>query len=211
MTQIICCICCRMSLKTSAQTLGQTRCDMTDLIDYEALDAYLMSDSSPDECMMLSDMDGFLHGLACGPSRVPSDEWLGVAFGTDATTLAGWVVEAIETRSAQILSNLQREAPVVEPVFWQAPEGHLIAMDWCEGFMQAVALRPKDWLRLTESGTSGHLLQPIMTHILDENGNSVLGIPQEDLDAALDDAAARVPDAVVKIFLFWQSLRTAAR
>ena len=49
---------------------------MDDALDLEALDAYLMSESSPEGCMMLSDMDGFLHGLACGPVSVPSAEWL---------------------------------------------------------------------------------------------------------------------------------------
>ena len=40
--------------------------------------------------------------------------------------------------------------------------------------MDAVALRPKEWLRLTESGTDGHLVAPIMVHLLDDNGNSVM-------------------------------------
>jgi hypothetical protein len=27
---------------------------------------------------------------------------------------------------------------MLEPVFWQSKEGHVIAMDWCEGFMDAL-------------------------------------------------------------------------
>ena len=38
---------------------------MSDEIDLESLDAYLSSDDSPDDCMMLSDLDGFLHGVVC--------------------------------------------------------------------------------------------------------------------------------------------------
>jgi uncharacterized protein len=37
---------------------------MSDEIDLEGLDAYLMSDDSPDDCMMLSDLDGFLYGFS---------------------------------------------------------------------------------------------------------------------------------------------------
>ena len=44
---------------------------------------------------------------------------------------------------------------------------------------------------------------PIMVHILDENGNSVLGIPQEDLDQTLGEAAEQIPEAVVAIHRFW--------
>jgi uncharacterized protein len=81
----------------------------------------------------------------------------------------------------------------------------LVGADWCEGFMDAVALRPKEWLRLTESGTSRHLMTPILCHLIDKNGNSVLGIRQEDLDATLALAAEDIPDAVVGIYQFWRT------
>lgn len=71
--------------------------------------------------------------------------------------------------------------------------------------MQAVGLRPKEWLRLTESGTAGHLVTPILVHVLDGNGNSVLGIAQEDLDATLDVAAEAIPEVVGEIYGFWQN------
>ena len=85
----------------------------------------------------------------------------------------------------------------------------MIAMDWCEGFMDAVSLRLKEWLRLTESGTSGHLMTPILCHLIDENGNSVLGIRKEDLFDALGQAAEDIPDAVVAIYAFWQGTRNS--
>lgn len=31
------------------------------------------------------------------------------------------------------------------------PEGHSIAMDWCEGFMEAVKLRPEKWEAYSQS------------------------------------------------------------
>jgi len=55
-------------------------------------------------------------------------------------------------------------------------------MDWCEGFMKAASMRPKEWLRLTESGRHGHLVTPTTLHLLDDNGNSVVGMPQEELN-----------------------------
>ena len=47
-----------------------------DHIDLEALDRFLMSDRSPSESMMLSDLDGFLTGIAVGPELVMPSEWL---------------------------------------------------------------------------------------------------------------------------------------
>src|SRR3982751_3357615 len=42
----------------------------------DLLDAYLLSDQSPPECMLLSDLDGFLTGIAIGPELVLPSEWL---------------------------------------------------------------------------------------------------------------------------------------
>ena len=106
-----------------------------------------------------------------------------------------------------VANGLTSDPPMVEPIFWQAKEGHVIAMDWCEGFMQAVSLRPKEWLRLTESGTDGHLMTPIMLHRMDDAGNSVMGVPQEDLDEVLDQAAEDIPTAVAGIFDYWRNIR----
>lgn len=47
-------------------------------IDLKALDAYLMSDTSPDDCMLLCDLDGFLAGIVVCPELVPPSKWLPV-------------------------------------------------------------------------------------------------------------------------------------
>lgn len=44
--------------------------------DLEALDAYLLSDISPEDCMLPSNLDGFMTGIAVGPEPIPSSEWL---------------------------------------------------------------------------------------------------------------------------------------
>ena len=178
---------------------------MSDEIDLESLDTYLSSDDSPDDCMMLSDLDGFLHGVICSPVPIPQDEWLSTAMGERATKLPPHILEIIIDLYENILDGLTLPEPEVEPIFWEAKEGHVIAMDWCEGFMDAVSLRPKAWLRLTESGISGHLMTPIICHLIDDKGNSVLGIRQEDLDATLAQAAGDIPDAVVGVYRFWKS------
>ena len=83
-------------------------------------------------------------------------------------------------------------------------KGPFVLYRLVEGFMVAVSLRPKEWLRLTESGTSGHLMTPILCHLIDENGNSVMGIKREDLFDALGQAAEDIPAAVAGIYQFWQ-------
>jgi len=69
--------------------------------------------------------------------------------------------------------------------------------------MNAVSLHPKE-LKLTESGAGVQLITPMMVHLMDENGNSVMAIPQEELDRTLDEAAQQIPDVVKAIQKFWQ-------
>lgn len=114
--------------------------DMTDLAE---LDAYLSSEEAPDDCMMLSDLDGFLHGIACCPVPIPFEEWMHVALGGKPEDVPSWVLEEIATIYVTIIDGLTSDPPEVEPIFWQAKDGHVIAMDWCEGFMDAVKLRRK--------------------------------------------------------------------
>ncbi len=171
--------------------------------DFGRLDAYLSSDVSPKDCMKLSDLDGFLHGVVCSPVKIPVAEWMAKALGGLVGQVPAWVTEAVGSRYVEILDGLSLSPPRVAPLLWEAKEGHVIAMDWCEGFMEAVGLRPKEWLRLTESGTSGHLVTPILVHLLDDDGNSVLGIPQGELAEALDVAAEAIPEVVGDIYAFW--------
>jgi uncharacterized protein len=171
--------------------------------DLDNLDAYLSSNDSNDDCMMLSDLDGFLHGIACSPVPISSEEWMPVALGGPLVDVPEWVLQSVTLIYDSIIQGLTFDPPEVEPIFWEAHEGHVIAMDWCEGFMEAVSLRPKQWLRLKESGTAGQLIAPIMVHLLDEEGNSVMGIPQEELDETLAKAAEEIPQSVVAIHRFW--------
>jgi uncharacterized protein len=174
------------------------------MVSLDELDDYLSSDEMPVDCMCISDLDGFIHGIACSPVTIQPEEWVPVALGGHIEGIPDWVIEAIITLYSGSISYLSKDPPQVEPIFWQAKEGHVIAMDWCEGFMQAVALRNKEWLRLTESGNGVRLLTPILVHILDDNGNSVMGIPQEELDKTLKAAAQEIPKSAAGIYQFWK-------
>ena len=101
---------------------------MSDEIDLEALDAYLSSDDSPDNCMMLSDLDGFLHGVVCSPVEIPQPEWLHKAMGGPFKKVPPAILRTIMDIHDNIVDGLALEEPEVEPIFWQAKEGHVIAM-----------------------------------------------------------------------------------
>lgn len=73
-------------------------------------------------------------------------------------------------------------------------------MDWCEGFMEAVKLRPEMWDVFSQTKTGSEMMMPILVHLFDEDGNSMLGIAQEELDAVLETAAEAIPVIVPAIY-----------
>ena len=177
---------------------------MTERVNLDELVQYLSSDESPEDSMMLPDLDGLLHGVICSPSPVSSDVWMAAGLRAEPKELPDWVLNTLTDRYMEIAQGLAHDPMVVEPIFWQAKKGHVIAMDWCEGFMKAVSLNPKKWLRLSESGSGGQLMTPILLHMIDEQGNSMIGITQNQLDEALKQASEVIPDTVARFYLYWQ-------
>src|ERR1700733_5601045 len=141
-------------------------------IDLEALDRYLLSDLSPDECMMLSDLDGFLTGIVIGPELIPPSEWLPAIWGGDEPGFESveqmqTIIGTIMGRYNEIATAMNAEAGTFEPIFWEGSDKALIVMDWAAGFLDAVALRRKAWEPLFNHRRAKTLIEPLL--ILGDN------------------------------------------
>jgi uncharacterized protein len=191
-----------------AQALAHTIA--LDQVDLEALDRFLMSDHSPPNSMMLSDLDGFLTGVAIGPELVMPSEWLPAVFGGEAPEFADEaeakvILGTIMARYNEILRQVADDD--LDPVFWASRDGTLIAADWAEGFLQAIMLRADAWERLFKSKRDGQLLVPILALCGNENGESLLGIPPDEEDRVMEEAAEFIPACVVAIDAYWRAKR----
>jgi uncharacterized protein len=178
------------------------------MTDLDRLATYLSSDQSPEDCMLLSDLDGFLTGVICCPVLVPPSEWLPVALGGAPAEIPHDILALVMQRYNEIVAALNSSPPLLEPVFWQPKEGHVIAMDWCEGFMDAVRLRDKEWTEFRSTKQGRAWLKPIVDHLFDENFVSLSGVDETKLDAHLDRAAKRIPETVPRIFSYIQAQRS---
>jgi uncharacterized protein len=122
----------------------------TGQIDLDALDDYLMSDHAPDDSMGLSDLDGFLTGIVIGSELIPPSEWLPVIWGGEEPKFETdeemrTVLGTIMSRYILIIACFNSDPIDFDPIFWEGPEGEVIASDWAGGFLDAVALRPTAW------------------------------------------------------------------
>jgi uncharacterized protein len=189
--------------------MGAADLTITDA-DLDLLDAYLLSDQSPSECMMLSDLDGFLTGIAIGPELVMPSEWLPHVWGGeepvfDDPAQASAILGTIMGRYNAILR--EAEAGAFGPIFWTRADGTTIAADWAEGFMQAVALRADAREPLMRSRRYGRLLVPILALCSDEAGESLLGFGPDKEDQVMAEAAEFIPLCVTEIAAYWRKRR----
>jgi uncharacterized protein len=146
---------------------------MAEISDLEPLARYLDSDSSPDDCLGLSDLDGFLTGIIVGPEPIMPSEWLPVIWGneepkfesaTQMETLTGLVM----SRYNEIIIGFTANPEKFDPIFWKRPSGKAAVMDWAAGFLVAVEMRRSAWQPMFSHRRAKVLLEPLL--ILGDNG-----------------------------------------
>ncbi len=175
-----------------------TREIMIDRVDLEALDKFLRSDRLPPNGMMVSELDGFLTGIAIGPELIRPSEWLPLVWGGNTPEFAGLdeanaVLGSLMVRYNEILRDVADDA--FAPIFWTDRNGTVVATDWAEGFLQAIKLRPDAWKPLFTSERDGKLLFPILSLCCDESGVSLLGLPPD----AEDRIVERAPELITEL------------
>ena len=180
--------------------------------EIDALDEFLMSDQAPPDCMMMCDLDGFLTGIAIGPELILPREWLPVIWGGDEPVFddaakAGAIIGTIMNRYNEILGQIA--VGTIAPIFMETPGGDVIASDWAEGFMMAVYMRPDTWEKLIKSEKGMPIILPILALCCDEDGESLLKLPQEVEDKFFDEAGDLIPQSVLAIAEYWRPARTA--
>jgi len=115
-------------------------------IDLEAQDEYLMSDTSPEDCMLLSDLDGFLTGMVLGPGPISMDERMPVVWGDkepefESEQHVQVILGTIMGRYNEIATAMESDPDRFEPIFYEGSDGTLIVTGWAAGFLDAVKLR----------------------------------------------------------------------
>jgi uncharacterized protein len=184
-----------------------------DRIDLEALDRFLRSDRSPPRCMMVSELDGFLTGLAVGPGIIMPSEWLPRVWGGEQTAFADEdeaevILGTILARYNEILKEVR--TATVNPIFWIDRDGNHIAADWAAGFLEAVRLRVPSWRPLFDAKPEWEMLIPIVTLCGDEGFKSALDLPPGEEERVVARAMERIPASVMAIAAYWRARTRAA-
>ncbi len=176
------------------------------------LDDYLSSDVSPEYCMQLSDLDGFLTGVAVSPEPILPSEWFPMIWGDDPpdfedADMAELILGTIINRFNEIVQALAADPPILDPIFWKTDDGLVIAGDWAEGFVDAMSLRPDEWGELLDDEEAGLPLIPIIALVAEDEAEASI-IRGTDGDLPLRaDIADLIPSSVIEIDAYWKARR----
>lgn len=136
---------------------------MSELPDYiNELDQLLLY--QPDDCMLISQLDGFLTGILVSPDLVTPGVWMkriwageqgeGQPDFCDEDGLKRFV-DLITHHYNEILTQLSRPGPF-EPLFDVDTRTNEVLWEmWTEGFADAMDLAPAGWHRVSDSDDSG--------------------------------------------------------
>lgn len=158
----------------------------------QKLDRFLSDPEHGDEVMLLSELDGFLAGIAVCPDLIMPSEWLEVVWGEEEPVFANErqaneIIGLIMGHYNDILRRLNtpgRYAPLLET----DRDGSILWEGWALGFGKAVALRPEAWADFTLSGDPAVPRAMAFFRKLDQLANQP-GDQFTEMDEALDTVA----------------------
>lgn len=159
-----------------------------------------------DEPMLLSELDGFLTGVAVSPAPILPDEWLPIVWGADGDdgppfddpADVRWFADAVTTRYDAIVRDLDRGKP--QPIFDVDERNGDVLWDlWIDGFAEATALRPESWTAVADGddGDAAAALSYLSTLIAVARDESALDSLQ--VNALDEDAPAGIAASVLRL------------
>ena len=159
-----------------------------------------------DEATPVSDIDGFLTGFVVGPELIPPSEWLPVIWGGEEPEFETenemhTVLGTIMGRYNEIAACFNSDPEEFDPIFWEGPEGEVIASDWAGGFLDTVALRPQGWVPLIDDDEVGSLISPLFVL----NGDIEIDESETDENELLAEASDMIPICITGIHEFWRN------
>ena len=133
--------------------------------ELDQLEAFLASDSVPQDCMDLEMLDGYLAAIVSGPEQMQPSEWLPQVWsegGKSSTPAFSGSEQAQQIMGLMLRHMVGIERTLAEsptrfkPLLYvprrakgerSPPEGTA----WCEGYMAGVKLRDEEWQPLYDT------------------------------------------------------------
>ena len=179
--------------------------------EFAELERYLVRREMPASALDMSTLEGYLTGLAAGPTRPATGRWLPRVWGRCRNTVEALpFASTAELRDFRLLAlaflsqvrwHVEQPSPIYTPLFHRF-SNHLRGADpWCCGFRLAMRLERTAWRPLQR--THPELLRFVELH---GTPRGLAGVARAR-DAEPRTLAELAADAMPRIVRFWQSWR----
>lgn len=188
--------------------------------ELEELDAFLLSDATSDDAMLLDHLDGYLTAIIVGPTSLSMNQWYSGIWGKHEEDVphfetideAQRIMQMITRHYNGIIWSLEHDADSHEPFFdIFVPEDKskefIDAEMWATGFMEGIALRRTDWQPLFDDPRGYEWLNPIRLLGGDDLSENELTLTNKP--AQREDLAKHIQASVASIYRFWLPYRQA--
>lgn len=181
--------------------------------DLKQLEEFLLSDKTPDECMDISSLDGFLTAIVIGPDTLMPSQWLPQIWGEtpedemiwDSMEETNQIMGLIMSYYNSIAAIFAKNPKSFQPLFYDN-KGVTIIEEWCVGFMQGVELSEDSWNPLIDSKEGSILLAPILLYGTKAGWEELEKNTAETMTAH-EKWVKMIPLTVVSIYNYWLPFR----
>lgn len=166
------------------------------------------------EPMLLTELDGFLTGLLVCSVPIEQGEWMTVVWGEESGGVppfddpldVHWFATAVAARRDEIARDLARGK--LQPILDVDDRGGEVLWEyWIDGFAEAIALRPDDWLALADEPLTAEPWSRLTTLIAIAREESELD--SVEINAFEDRAVREMIDAVQLLYAARPSPQTS--
>ena len=183
--------------------------------EFNELDQFLLSESSPEDAMTMDTLHGYLTAIAIGPEPIMPAEWMPKIWGEDAKSAPKFKNNKQAEQITNLISRFMNEVLVTfevapkefEPLFCEHEHEGDTLIDpeaWCWGFWEGMELRPGSWDAIWESDLAP-LMRPIYLLGADEIEESEL--TEVDTPVKGHKLALEIEANLPAIHRFWLPLR----
>jgi len=178
--------------------------------EIDELDDFLMSDDTPDNCMDLSALDGFMTALILNPDVIMPSEYLPFVWDMEegeappsftSVEQANHIMQLLLRYYNSVLDAITNDH--FSPLFYILEDESYDAQSWSEGFMRGVYLFSEPWIEIFEKH---HALIAPMVLLGTQSGWEMLET-RSDSEQAIQQAYESIADTVGLLYAYFNELR----
>ncbi len=167
------------------------------------LEKFLYSDAVSEDAMLLSELDGFIAGIAVCPALIMPSEWIRVIWAGEEPVFEN------EAQAQNIMSILMGyyndtlhalDKGKYMPIYDKDNDDSFLWEIWLEGFFRAIHMRADDWLSFADNDDQDLQRSIFILTRLREIVRADDDFENMDIDADLEEVAPDlIPESVLQL------------